>query len=297
MNSSRLALSGGGPRGLGLLGALHYIDENHGLDNITEYWGSSIGSVLCLLLSIGYSPFDVFQQFFIMDKLVDNTLQLPTAFETTALCPIEIFGDKVRTFIEQKIPRDSQKNVSLNLTFSALFNLFHKKIHIIGANADTMKGECFDVDTRPNMSVIEAIEISCDLPYIFTKKMFEGHTYVDGGFINNYPIDMADDGIHKVLGICVFGDMSATANDYVGWIYRLLQIPVMQLHREHIQRLSKECVNIELTINGISLIEMIPTIKKKLNIFSEGYKQGKTFFEAQELAGMFKPDGWGFKDE
>ncbi len=272
MNVSRLVLSGGGPRGLGILGALHYIDENKELNSIKEYWGTSVGSVICLLLLIGYTPFETFHQFFMLNQLTDDQFDLPNIFETAALCPIEVLGEKIQYFIEKKLGRDA------DLTFSELYTRFGKKIHIIGANTDTMSGECFDIDTRPDMKVRDAIEISCDLPYIFTKKEFEGHIYVDGGFINNYPINMADDGVHNVLGVCVFGNMTTTANDYIGWIYRLLHMPIMELHREHVARLSDKCINVEIMIDNISIIDMSLDPKKKIGIFSSGYKQAREFF-------------------
>ena len=263
MNASRLVLSGGGPRGVGILGALHYIDETKELSGIKEYWGTSVGSVISLLHLIGYTPFDIFHQFFMFDHLVDtDQFDLPNILETSALCPIEVFGNKIRYFIEKKLGRDA------NLTFLELYMRFEKKIHIIGANTDTMSGECFDVDTRPDMKIIDAIEISCSLPYIFTKKEFEGHIYVDGGFINNYPINLADDGKHNVLGVCVFGGTTTTANDYIGWIYRLLLMPQMELHREHVARLSDKCIKVEITINNISIIDMTLKPKKKIEIFS-----------------------------
>ena len=49
---TRLVLSGGGSKGLAMLGALHYIHENNGLDSINEYWGTSVGSIIILLLSV-----------------------------------------------------------------------------------------------------------------------------------------------------------------------------------------------------------------------------------------------------
>lgn len=286
-NFTRLVLSGGGPRGMGIIGALHYADEHKYLDTIKEYWGSSVGSVISLLLLIGYTPFEAFHQFFMLEHFVDpNQFNIQSVLETSALCPIEIFGQKIRHFVEHKIGRD------VNPTFMDLYERYGKKIHIIGANTDTMKGECFDVDSRPDMKVIEAIEISCDLPYIFTKKQFEGHTYVDGGFINNYPINMADDGEHDVLGICAFGEVSA-GGDYINWLYRLLYMPIRELHRERVSRLSDKCVNVELTIDGVNITDMSPSQKKKIAIFSAGYQQATKFFKNREEEQLKTPsDGW-----
>jgi predicted patatin/cPLA2 family phospholipase len=267
---TKLVLSGGGPRGLALLGALNYVYECNGLDDIDEYWGTSVGSVINLLLLIGYTPFEAFHQFFMLEHFADpETLSIQSILEESAFCPIEIFGNKVRHFIEKKLGPGADP------TFHDLYNQFRKKIHIIGANVDTMRGECFNVDTHPFMSVIEAVEISCDLPYIFTRKKYNGYTYVDGGFINNYPVNLADNGIDYCLGICVFGDMTSSGNDHIGWIYRLLYMPIMELYRERTSRLSDRFTNIELNIDGINIIEMSPNSKKKIDIYSAGYQQAR----------------------
>lgn len=267
----RLVISGGGPRGLATLGALHYIHENNGLEHIEEFWGTSVGSVISLLLLIGYTPFEAFHQFFMLEHFADpSALDIQSILEESAFCPIEIFGNKIRHFVEKKLGKGADP------TFFELYAQFGKKIHIIGTNTDTMRGECFDVDTQPLMSIIEAVEISCDLPYIFTKKKYQGHTYVDGGFINNYPVNMADDGDTYCLGVCVFGDMTVSGSDYIGWIYRLLHIPIMELHRDRVSRLSDKFTNIELIINNINTVEMSPSQKKKIDIFSSGYQQARS---------------------
>jgi len=267
---TRLVLSGGGTKGLAILGALHYIDQHKGLDNIKEYWGTSIGSVISLLLLVGYTPFEAFHEFFTQQQFTDtNSLDIQNIIDESAFCPIELFGDKVRYFIEKKIGKD------VDPTFSDLYKKFNKKINIIGANTDTMRGECFSVETHPDMKVIDAIEISCDLPYIFTKKKYNNATYVDGGFINNYAVNLADNNDHYCLGICVFGTIDTSKNDHIGWIYRLLYMPIMELHRERTSRLSNKFTNIELTIDNISIIDMSPTLKKKVETFSAGYKQGR----------------------
>ena len=274
---TRLVLSGGGPKGLAILGALHYVDENKGLGDIQEYWTTSVGSIIGLLLLIGYTPFEAFHQFFMLEHFADpTTFDIQSILETSALCPIEIFGQKVRHFIEKKL------GTGADPTFFDLYKQFGKKIHIIGANIDTMRGECFDVDSHPLMKIVDAIEISCDLHYIFTKKQFGGHTYVDGGLINNYAINMADDDKHYVLGVCVFGDIGASGNDHIGWIYRLLYMPIMELHRDRVSRLSDKCTNVELTIDNISMIEMSPSAKKKIEVFSAGYQQARTMLTETE---------------
>lgn len=289
----RLVVSGGGARGLAALGSLHYLDENRFLENIEEYWGTSVGSIITVLLLIGYTPFEAFHNFFMLDQFADPTMIGETE---SAFCPIEVFGARIREFIDKKLGPNSDP------TFFDLWVKFGKKVHIIGTNTDTMRGEVFDVDNTPLMAVIDAIEISCDLPYIFSKKIYNGHTYVDGGFINNYPVDLADDGQTVGLGVCIFGDMHA-GNKSIGWIYRLIQIPIMELHRERVSRLSDKFINIELTVEDVNVIELSPDYRKKIRIFSDGYQQTREILKEKEdeyialgnkfdYSGAEEPQGW-----
>ena len=161
----RLVVSGGGPLGLAVLGALHHAHEKGDLDQVTEYWGTSIGSVIILLLSIGYTPFEIFHQFFVNNNLIDPEHLTPSdllAGENRALCKIEVFEDRVRSFLVAKLGE------RVDPTLFELWVKTGKKLHIIGANTDTMEGECFSVDTHPHSKVIDIIGISCDLPYFFT---------------------------------------------------------------------------------------------------------------------------------
>lgn len=268
---TRLVLSGGGAKGLALLGALHYVCENHGLDNFQEYWGVSVGSIIIFLLQLGYTPFDCFYRYFILEDFV-NESHLPNILQNSAVFPVQIISEQLMPFVREKLG-------NINPTFADMYRITGKKLHIVGTNTTTMTGKIFNVDNTPDMNVLDAIEISSCLPGVFTRKEYNGEIYVDGGFINNYPIDLADDDINYTLGICVWGDFNVMADNYIGWIYRLLHIPILELHRLRVSLLSNKCTNVELQISNISLIDIVPSQKKKMDIFTEGYRQMDEFLK------------------
>jgi len=55
-----LVLSGGGINGIIELGSLKALENLDLLKNIKNYSGSSIGSIICFLLIIDFSPSDIF---------------------------------------------------------------------------------------------------------------------------------------------------------------------------------------------------------------------------------------------
>ena len=54
-----LVLSGGSSKGILILGALQYAQDNFLLNKINKYIGTSVGSIICFLLLIGYTPIEI----------------------------------------------------------------------------------------------------------------------------------------------------------------------------------------------------------------------------------------------
>jgi hypothetical protein len=54
-----LVLSGGSSKGIIILGALQYLIDNYLISNIETYIGTSVGSIICYLLLIGYTPIEI----------------------------------------------------------------------------------------------------------------------------------------------------------------------------------------------------------------------------------------------
>ena len=70
----RLIISSGGIMGYYFVGILKYLDENKLLNDIKKYYGCSIGSFLCMLITIGYT-IDEIKDIIInidKDKLLNN---------------------------------------------------------------------------------------------------------------------------------------------------------------------------------------------------------------------------------
>ena len=59
MEYNKLILSGGALKGLLTLGSLQYLYDNNKLKNVTKYIGTSVGSMICFLISIGYTPIEL----------------------------------------------------------------------------------------------------------------------------------------------------------------------------------------------------------------------------------------------
>ena len=120
-----LVFSGGAEKGIAYIGIIRYLEQNQILDRIEGLFGSSIGSIVATLVSIGYTSNELL---YIVKKLNLRDLMLNDEFNLASF--LESFGffepnkilKLIRLLIKKKIGND-------DITFSQHYELFNKKIY------------------------------------------------------------------------------------------------------------------------------------------------------------------------
>ena len=188
-----IVLSGGGIKGMALLGALKALDDAGLLKNVKTYVGSSVGALLGALLCVGYSPEELY-----------NVMSSINPYEFKSIEPMKLLthfgidsGMKIVKFLRTMI---RIKTGNPHITFQELHNDFGMTLIITGTCIESGTVEYFSRDTTPNVAICDAIRLSISIPFIFSAVRFRGQTYVDGGILNNFPIDVLNDK-ENVLGI------------------------------------------------------------------------------------------------
>lgn len=192
---TKLVISGGGINGIAILGGINELFKYNKKDNIKEILCVSVGSIIGLLIVLGYNS-DELKNIFIEIKLND-------------------FMDyKVKRFIDNWGFDDGIMNKKLlkamlinkkynpNITFIDLYNKTNIELIITGTNLTKGITEYFNYKTYPHMEVIDAIRISCSYPVIYTPVKYNNCLYVDGGVLEPYPIDYFED-LSGVLGFVI----------------------------------------------------------------------------------------------
>lgn len=184
-----LCLSGGGIKCFAFIGALNYIEETHNFNikQIKKYVGTSGGAILCYLLSIGYSVLEI-KEFIINFNFakINTEISIINLLEEFGL----VDGDKLMFllihFLKEKYNID-------DITFMDLYNLTNNELYIIGTNYTRGIEKCFSYKHTPDVSVFTALRITISIPVIFKPVFFENEYYIDGAFINNFPIDYCNE--------------------------------------------------------------------------------------------------------
>lgn len=178
-NMKSLVLSGGGIKGFAFLGSLHNLYKQGKLNNIDKFIGTSVGSVICLLLSIGYSPREIYQK---CDNISLSISSISSMLKDFGFLDTNTVSNLLTTMVKVKFGKIP--------TLKELYSITSKHFISVTTNLSKTCVEYLDHETYPNLDCVKACEMSFAIPFIFKSIKYEGCVYVDGGLLDNFPIDM-----------------------------------------------------------------------------------------------------------
>ncbi|MCX7551722.1 patatin-like phospholipase family protein [Xanthomarina sp. F2636L] len=172
-----LVLSGGGMRGAAHLGAIKALEEH----NIypTHIAGTSAGAIVGALYASGYSWENILK-FFKTISVLDITKY---AISKPGLLDANKFYNNFKKYF----PEDN---------FSAL----KKELHITATNI--LNG---DLAVFKEGELINPILASAAFPGVFSPVKIKDSYYVDGGVLNNFPVELLRKKCDKIIGVYVNG--------------------------------------------------------------------------------------------
>jgi NTE family protein len=197
INYDTICLSGGGVKGFSFIGALKYLEGINYINilNINNFIGTSAGAIASLFLSLGYTCLEI--ETFILE-FDFNKIQPDVNIDNLLLNFGIDNGEKITLLLQEFI--EYKFNVK-DLTFEEHHKLTKNKLSIIGTNYSKSTEVIFNYETKPKMSIITAVRISCAIPIIFMPILFEEDYYIDGGLVNNFPLKYCNS--NTTLGIYI----------------------------------------------------------------------------------------------
>ena len=204
-----LALEGGGIRGLAYPGAIKVLEQKGIMKNIEKVAGTSAGAITALMVCLDYSSYEMdsvfrslkIQQFNDGKFIFGKIHRLKNEYG--------IFkGEKFDKWLGKLI---EYKTGNANTTFAELHQLHQnnkrfKDLYCTGTNIIKQNLQIFSWEITPYMQLKTAVHISGSIPVYYkpvaidsswdevsiknNKNKFD--LYVDGGMINNFPINLFD---------------------------------------------------------------------------------------------------------
>lgn len=239
-----LVLSGGGMRGAAHIGAIKALEE-HGIVP-THVAGSSAGAVVGALYAYGYNCEDMLT-FFKGINILDIKKY---ALNKPGLIDAEKFYSGFKTYLKNDDFAFLKKQLSITAT-----NILDGTLEIFKA------GE-----------LIKPILASAALPGIFTPVKIESLYYVDGGVLNNFPVELLKSTCDTIIGIYVNSFDSIKITDLKHSHNVMLRALHIKSANEDIKKF-KDC-DLVITPEGMDKFGVLD--KNHLNdIFNLGYEATK----------------------
>lgn len=210
-----ICLSGGGALGYAHIGVLKALEEeNIVLDAIS---GASIGALIGVLYANGYSSDEILaiirkEKFFKLSHL----FRMKNVFTSEGITDIS----KVEEVLHRLLPHNS---------FEALKKAFHVSM------VDLYKPECTIVSSGGNL--VEAVIASSSLPVIFEPKRHQEAIYVDGGVLNNLPVEPLVKTCRRIIGIdLLHPEQNVELRSKMDIFLRVHRIMTSELQRKQIRK-------------------------------------------------------------
>lgn len=205
-----LVFEGAGIRGIAYCGALMEMDKTGDLQGIKRVAGTSSGAITAGLISIGYSPQEIYNIIGSTNfaKFNDGGWIFIGGFSRLKNRFGYYKGHAFLHWLEELIER---KTGNADITFEQLYALaqqdsHYKELVVTAMCLNKQEPFYFSSHTYPKMRIADAIRASMAIPYYFEPIIIdkEGKTYkkkemkpehdvcVDGGFVSNFPIYIFD---------------------------------------------------------------------------------------------------------
>ncbi len=271
MEIDTICMSGGGIKGFSFVGALDYLNNTNYLDikKIVNWVGTSAGSILALLLSIGYTPVEIGDFVIEFDfKKMDPDISVENVFLKFGISNGERFEFILKSFLKKKLGID-------DINFKNLYQVTKKNLIVVGTNFTKCCEEAFSWERTPTMSVITAVRISCSIPVFFTPVLYKGCYYVDGGVKNNFPINYCNK--KTTLGLYIKNNNSIDSIDSIATIVTGCLGIVTDTITFKDTDYHENVIQIDNYANEVIKFDL--TIENKLKIINLGQIYAKKFVE------------------
>ncbi|GAB4045967.1 patatin-like phospholipase family protein [Spirosoma litoris] len=167
-----LVLSGGGARGIAHLGVIKALQEM-GI-RFDQIVGTSAGAIVGALISQGYTPDESL-------KIIESSSfmrHLRPAWNRMGLLRIDTASELYKKYI----PHDSFEGLKIPL-------------HVVAVDLNAGEQVVFEQG-----ELIRPILASCCLPGIFEPLLINKRQFVDGGVLNNLPVEVIEDKVDFLIG-------------------------------------------------------------------------------------------------
>ena len=187
MTIKHLVISGGGTVGINYIAILQHLQENKfwDIENIQSIYSTSVGTFVASILCLKYD-WETISTYLIdrpwQDVFVINGKQIWNAYYNKG-----IYDKKIIEIIFK--PLLEAKDLSLQITLKEFYEYSKIDLYFYSFELNSFRTVEISHKTHPDLLLLTAINMSCSIPGLFMPIIENNECYIDGGFIDNYPLN------------------------------------------------------------------------------------------------------------
>jgi NTE family protein len=188
MTIKHIVLSSGSYKGVYMLGVLKHLKDiqYYSINNIENIYAVSVGSILAVLLAMKLDLNDITD--YVINRPWEKLFSLESehlinSLYSKGMLDINIFYSVFENFFKKE-------KINKDITMKEFYDKYKIRLQFIALNINTFENEILSHEKTPDLKIVEAVYMSCSLPFIFVPNMYNNNYYLDGGLINPYPLKM-----------------------------------------------------------------------------------------------------------
>jgi NTE family protein len=195
-NIKHIVLSGGSVWGLYQYGAIKqlYKDDFWNYKNIESIYGSSVGSLIAVILCLKID-FEIVDKYIIErpwnEVFKKHSYNLLETYDNRGIFHKQLFYD----FFS---PLFKSCDIETKITITEFYEKTGIELHIFLTELNSFESIDISYKTNGDWNVIDAVYASCSIPTIFAPIIIDNKCYIDGGFLNNYPLKKCLENIENI---------------------------------------------------------------------------------------------------
>ena len=182
-----IVINGGGPTGWISYGALKCLFKKEfiNINNIKSIYGTSAGAIIGVIISLKYD-WTTLEDYF-LKRPWEKVLKIePDHF-------FEMYYNKglfqFNLVKEVLTPLLTAKDLTENITLKEYYEYNNIDLHFFTVELNSFQKVDLNHNTYPDLPLIKALEMTSAYPILFKPIIEDNKCYVDGGLLDNYPIN------------------------------------------------------------------------------------------------------------
>ncbi|MCK8828576.1 patatin-like phospholipase family protein [Natroniella acetigena] len=256
-----LSLNGGGIKGISHVGGLKALEEE-GIE-IKAIAGSSAGAIIAALYGAGYSCDELEGIMYRVDfnKFKDG-FSLFRLIKDYGLYSGQYFW----RWIEARL---AAKGINK-------FKDLRMNVKIITSEVTYSKEQVFSKTETPEAFVAEAVRMSMGIPIFYAPYRYQSQLYVDGGVMNNLPLNVFSEAEEPVLGFLLIEQEQkeqTEINNFVDYLTTLMNM-VISVNEQRQIELSDSYI-ISILTGKTKATDFSLSLEEKKELYNLGYQRVK----------------------